>query len=109
MLELSPEQVALLERLESRGFTIVAFPLYESAAGVRKGDCAALLTPVAHDGFRLVGEPTYLVTGKLSVRVHRGGRQWFVWKKEQLEATAERLAELAQFRQDLEDALAPQT
>ena len=56
-----------VNRLQARGFEIVAFPMYESHVGVRKGNCGALLTPTP-DGFALYGEPSYLVSGGLSAR-----------------------------------------
>ncbi len=105
MLELTPQQIAALERLAARGFEIVAFPLYASAVGVRRGNCAALLQPVTSGGMRLFAEPCYLVEGNLSVRVERGGSAWFVWKKKQLEATRERQAELDSFAQALSELL----
>jgi hypothetical protein len=105
MLELSPKQIAVLENIAARGFAIVAFPLYASAAGVRKGNCAALLSPVANGGMRLLGEPCCLVNGNLSVRIRRNDGEWFVWKKQQLKVTAERLAELAEFRRILDGLL----
>ncbi len=96
MLELSALQIAVLERLQADGFELVAFPLYANYVGVRKGNCAALLQP-AGDGMKVFGEPCFLVAGNLSVRVRRGGQQWFVSKKNRLRATSERLAELDQF------------
>jgi hypothetical protein len=105
MLELSPEQISVLERCAAAGFAVVAFPMYASAAGVRKGNCAALLSPVPNGGMRILGEPSFLVDGNLTVRVHRHGKEYFVWKKTQLEATPERLQELSRFRQDLDAVL----
>ena len=107
MLELSPKQIGILEKIADRGFVIVAFPLYASAVGVRKGNCAALLMPVPNDGMKLLGEPCWLVNGNLSVRLQRGGVELFVWKKEEVEATAERLAQVAEFCTELDDVLAP--
>ncbi len=104
-LELSPPQVALLQRLAAQGFHPFASSLYANAIGVRKGSCAALLGPVPGGGLRVFGEACYLVEGKLSVRVTRGGRQWFVWKDTQIEATGERLAELQQFSEELGNLL----
>lgn len=105
MLELTPQQIALLERLRAQGFLFVAFPLYANAIGVRKGNCAALLIPFEGSGLRLFGEPSYLVNGNLSVRVTRGGRQWFVWKNQQIEVTPERQAELQRFAEELTASL----
>jgi hypothetical protein len=105
MLDLSPKQIALLERCAAAGFKIVAFPMYASAVGVRKGNCAALLTPNKTDGMSLLGEPCHLVDGNLSVRVRRNGVDVFVWKKKQLDITMERLDELARFRSDLDSLI----
>lgn len=105
MLELTPPQIAVLERLIPHGFHGVAFPLYESSVGVRKGNCAALLQPVAGDGMRIFGEPCFLVDNNLSVRVNRDGRLWFVFKKKQIEATAGLLAELSAFTEELSTLL----
>jgi hypothetical protein len=106
VLELSPKQIGILENIAARGFAIVAFPLYASAVGVRKGNCAALLTPIPTCGMRLLGDPCWLVGGNLSVRVRKNNNEWFVWKKQEIEATPERLAEVAEFRQELENLLA---
>ncbi len=105
MLDLTAPQLAILERLRAGGFQFVAFPMYANYLGVKKGNCAALLAPVEARGFKTFGEPAYLVSGNLSVRVTRGGRQWFVWKKESLEASPARLAELQHFAAELADLL----
>jgi hypothetical protein len=105
VLELSPKQIGILEKLAANEFAIVAFPLYASAVGVRKGNCAALLMPAANGGMKLLGEPCWLVDGNLSVRVQRGGVELFVWKKQKVEATPERLAEVGGFRKELEETL----
>ena len=42
-MDLTPQQLAILARLQQRGFEVVAFPMYESYVGVRKGNCGALL------------------------------------------------------------------
>jgi hypothetical protein len=105
VLELTPKQIGILENIAAHRFAIVAFPLYASAVGVRKGNCAALLMPVPNSGMKLLGDPCRLVNGNLSVRVQRGGVGFFVWKKQEIEATAERLAEVASFRGELEELL----
>ncbi len=130
-MDLTPQQIAILERLQKRGFEIVAFAMYANYIGVRKGNCAALLVPAASGrpatavgpvrrdeavasfgaaaggGFILFGTPAYLIAGNFGVRVNRGGQEWFVWKKERIEATAARLAELAKFSAEVSDALLP--
>ena len=101
MLELTPHQFSVLGRLAREGFQLVSFPLYPNAVGVRKGNCAALLGPVEGGGMKFAAEPCFLVEGNLSVRVSRGGRQHFVWKKKQVEVTPEREAELERFAAEL--------
>jgi hypothetical protein len=49
-----------------------------------------------------------LIGGNFSVRVRRDGREFFVWKKERVEVTAARLAELDAFASELSEALLPQ-
>jgi hypothetical protein len=107
MNEFSPQQVATLERLIAKELTLVAFPLYANVVGVRKGTCAALLDPIPNGGFRVFGEPCVLLEGNLTVRITEKGKSWFVWKKQRLEATEERLAELESFVAALKFLLEP--
>jgi hypothetical protein len=107
-MELSPQQLTILQRLHAAGFEIVAFPMYANYIGTRKGNCAALLTPVASGTFNIFGAPAYLIGGNFSVRIQRDGREFFVWKKESLEVTHARLAELDAFAAELSAALLPQ-
>jgi len=105
MPELTPQQMKTLERLFAAGFRPIAIPLYESALCLRRGECAALLTPVANAGLRLLAAPTYIVEGNLSVKLKRGKGEVFVWKKKEIEATPERLKELDAFQQELTSIL----
>jgi hypothetical protein len=107
MNDFSPQQIAILERLVSKEFALVAFPLYANAVGVRKGTCAALLDAVANGGFRVFGEPCVLLDGNLTVRITEKGKTWFVWKKQRVEATPERVAELANFVDELKLQIEP--
>lgn len=107
MNEFSAQQIAILERLVAKEFVLVAFPLYANAVGVRKGSCAALLDPIANGGFRVFGEPCVMLEGNLTVRITEKGKAWFVWKKQRLEATPERIAELECFLAELKMLLEP--
>jgi hypothetical protein len=110
MVEFTPQQMQVLERLLAAGFRPIAIPPYESALCVRRGECAAVLSPVANGGLKLLAPPSYLVDGNLSVRLKRGAGEVFVWKKTELPATPGRLQEIATFRQELTDILElPQT
>ena len=107
MNQFSPQQIATLERLIAKEFVLVAFPLYANAVGVRKGTCAALLDPIPNGGFRVFGEPCVLLEGNLTVRITEKGKTWFVWKKQRVEATAERVAEVESFVAELRLLLEP--
>jgi hypothetical protein len=81
--------------------------MYANYIGVRKGSCAALLSAQESGDVRLFGDPGWMIGQQISVRISRGGSDWFVWKQQSVEATPARLAELAQFTTDLLRTLAP--
>jgi hypothetical protein len=101
MVELTPQQMQVIERLFAAGFRPIAIPPYENALCMRKGECAAVLAPVTNGGLRLLAPPSYLVAGNLSVRLKRGANEVFVWKKNELAATLEKLDVLESFRREL--------
>ncbi|MGH9715779.1 MAG: hypothetical protein ACRD4R_03485 [Candidatus Acidiferrales bacterium] len=106
-MELTAQQVSVLDRLRTNGMDIVAFPMYESLVGVKKGNCAALLSPSESGGFRLYGQPSYLIDGQLSAHTIQTDGHWFVRKGEKLEASAERRKELDAFAAELAQVLLP--
>jgi hypothetical protein len=106
-MELTHQRAKRLERLQAQGFQIVALALYPNYIGVRRGNCAALLAPLSSEGLTVYGAPAWLVGDNFAVRVKHNEREWFVWKKERVEATPERVAELEKFSRELTDALLP--
>ena len=105
MPELTPQQMKTLERLFATGFRPIAIPPYESALCIHRGECAAVLTPVPNGGLRLLAPATYIIDGNLGVKLKKGKRDVFVWKKREIQATPERLKELEAFRQELTSIL----
>jgi hypothetical protein len=105
MTELSPQQMKIIERLFEAGFRPIAIPPYESALCMKRGNCAAVLAPVPNAGLKLLAPATFIVDGNLSVRLKRANAEVFVWKKTELPATTERLAELDTFRRELTEIL----
>jgi hypothetical protein len=105
MVELTRQQMQVMERLFAAGFRPIAIPPYESALCMKKGDCAAVLAPVPNAGIRLLAPPSYLVDGNLSVKLKRGSSEVFVWKKKEVEATNEKLKELDSFRLEITEIL----
>jgi hypothetical protein len=100
-MELTQEQMEILERLFAAGFRPIAIPPYEKALCVHRGECAALLAPLENGGLRLLAPVTVMVDGNLSVRLKKPGGDVFVWKKTEVAATEERLRELEKFREEL--------
>jgi hypothetical protein len=105
MVELSENQMQIIERLVHAGFRPVAIPPYERALFMRKGDCVAMLGPASNGTLQLLVPPTFLIDGNLSVKLKRGNHEVFVWKQNELEGTPERLRELETFRKELEGLL----
>jgi hypothetical protein len=105
MAELSSQQMKTLERLFAAGFRPIAIPPYETALCIHRGECAAVLTPVPSGGLGLLAPATYIIDGNLGVKLKRGKRDVFVWKKREIEATPERLKELETFRRELTSIL----
>jgi len=105
MLELSPQQMQIIERLFEAGFRPIAIPLYESALCMKKGECAAILAAVPNGGLKLLAPPSYLVEGNLSVKLKRDSGEVFIWKKKEVKATPEKLKELESFRRELTELL----
>ena len=95
----------VMERLFEAGFRPVAITPYESALCMKKGNCAAVLAPVPNAGMKLLAPPSFLVDGNLSVKLKRGSGEVFVWKKNELEASVERMAELDAFRREITEIL----
>jgi hypothetical protein len=95
----------IFERLFGAGFRPIAIPPYENALCVRRGECAAVLTPVPNGGLRMLAPATYIIDGNLAVKLKKGESDVFVWKKREIEATPERLKELEAFRQELTSIL----
>lgn len=105
MLELSPRQMQVMERLLEAGFRPIAIPPYESALCIKKGNCIAALAPVPNGGLRLLAPASFMVDGNFSVKLKRGSGEVFVWKKKEVEATPERMRELESFRSELQEIL----
>ena len=96
-----------VERLWDAGFRPIAIAPYENALCLKRGDCAAVLAPVPNGGLKVLAPPSYMVAGNLSVKLKRNSGTVFVWKKNEVEATPEKLQELESFRRELMQILDP--
>jgi hypothetical protein len=105
MVDLSPRQMHVVERLFEAGFRPIAIPPYENALCMRKGECVAALAPIPNGGLKLAAPPSYLVDGNFSVKLKRGSGEVFVWKNKEVKATPEKTQELESFRKELQEIL----
>jgi len=105
MFEFTPQQMHVLEQLVAAGFRPIAIPPYESALCMRRESCAVVLAPVANGGFQILAPPSILIDGHFAVRLRRAAGDVFVWKQMELPATPERLADLNNFRRELDEIL----
>src|SRR5215469_14545557 len=93
-----------LQRLYLAGFELATFDRFPKAVGVLRDNCIAFLVP-GPDGLQILGNVGWRMGESLGPLVERQGRKVFVHKEEVLEATAERIALLEQFRTDLKAIL----
>jgi len=95
-----------LQRIYLAGFELQTFDRFPKAIGVVKGNCIALLTPTP-TGLTTIGTPGWKMGEVLGVLTEVRGRKVFQAKSEVIEATPERLDELAHFREELKSLLTP--
>ena len=105
-MDVTERQMQVMKRLFEAGFRPIAIPPYESALCLRRGECAAVLAPVEGGGFKILAPASFLVSGKFGVRLKRGSKEVFVFKQQEMEATPERLQQLAEFQESLDEILA---
>ena len=99
-----PDSAEQLQRLYLAGFELQTFERYPKCIGVVREGCVALLVPGV-DGLQILGTPGWRMGEVMGVLTEREGRQVFQAKAEVLEATAERLAILQKFRDDVAEVL----
>jgi hypothetical protein len=95
-----------LQRIYLAGFELQTFDRFPKAIGVVKGNCIALVTATPA-GLTTIGTPGWKMGEVLGVLTEVAGRKVFQAKSEAIEATPERLDELARFREELGRLLSP--
>jgi hypothetical protein len=99
-----PDSAEQLQQLYVAGFELQTFDRYPKCVGVVRDECVALLVPGV-DGLQMMGTPGWRMGEVMGVLTSVEGRQVFQAKSEIVEATAERLATLHKFREDVAVAL----
>jgi hypothetical protein len=90
-----------LQQIYLAGFEVETRERFPNAVVVIKGNCAALLQATPN-GLAMIGTPGWRMGELMGVLTEVGGRKVFQSKSEIVEATAERLAELQAFREELQ-------
>lgn len=93
-----------LQKLYVAGFELQTFERYPKCVGVMRDNCVAMLVPGV-DGMQILGTPGWRMGEVMGVLTQMKGRQVFQSKADIVEATAERLALLKKFREDLAELL----
>jgi hypothetical protein len=99
-----PDSAEQLQRIYLAGFELQTFERFPKCIGVVRENCVALLVAGA-DGLQILGAPGWRMGESLGVLTEREGRKVFQAKSEIVEATAERLAALRKFREELTQTL----
>ncbi len=100
LVDFTPRQIAILQRLVEAGFEIVPVERAESYLGVTQGGFIALVDP-SGARLRLYGQAGYRMGEGIGMLVERGGRRVFVRHEQMVDATPELLAAYDQFRSEL--------
>lgn len=95
-----------LQRLYLAGFEFQTFERFPNTVGVIRGECIVLMMPTPQ-GLQMIGTPGWRVGEVIGVLTEVEGRKVFQNKSQTVEATAERIAEVEQFRADVKAAIAP--
>jgi hypothetical protein len=99
-----PDPARQLQAIYLAGFEIETFDRFPNTVGLTKGSCIALVQPT-ETGLKLIGQPGWHMGEVLGVLVEQSGKKVFQAKSELVEATAERLTELDDFRRELEELM----
>ncbi len=103
-MDLTPSQVATLEKLLQAGFRFVTLPRYERYVGAERDGFVALIDASGGE-VRPFGQAGYLLGDGLAMLVEREAGQAFVWHTQSVEATPELLAVYERFRSELGNLL----
>jgi hypothetical protein len=100
-----PDPAEILQSLYAAGFDLQTFERFPKAVGVSRGEVMVLLESTPQ-GFRILGTPGWKMGEFMGVLTTKNGAKVFQYKSETVEATAERVQAVEQFRADLDRLLA---
>ncbi len=103
-MDLVPDQVATMNRLQAAGFDCATLAGVEGYLAVEKDGFAALLEPI-EGSFRIFGQIGYRMGESLGTLVEQEGRQVFVYQEKVVDATPEMIETYQHFRAELQSLL----
>ena len=107
-LDLTPSQIARLEKTLQAGFRFITLERHGRCFGVARDGFAVLIDP-ADGQLRTYGQAGYLIGDGIAMLVERGGGKAFVWHRESVPATPALLAAYDSFRTEIENLLREKT
>lgn len=102
--DLTQGQARVLQRLLQAGFQFASIEHVARHIIVEKAGFIALLDP-AGGGLRLFGQIGYRVGDGIGMLIEQRDRPAFVWKKQEVEATPDLLADYRRVRAELKEIL----
>jgi hypothetical protein len=93
-----------LQQIYLAGFELETFSRFPKCIGVVRDGCVALLVPGV-DGLQILGSPGWRMGEAIGVLTTVNGREVFQHKDQIVDATADRLAALRRFQDDLKGLL----
>ena len=103
-MDLSPAQVAILERFLQTGFKFVTLEHVERYLGIEKEGFVALLDP-SEGRLKLFSQVGYRIGRGMGMLVERDRGKAFVWKAESVAATPELLVAYERFKTEVRTLL----
>lgn len=94
----------MLQKLLDAGFQFTAIEHVTRQVAVEKNGFIALLDP-ADGKLKLFGQIGYRIGGGIGMLIERGGMPAFVWKKQEVAASADLLAAYQRLRAQLTEIL----
>ena len=105
-MDLTPAQLAALEKLLRAGFRFVTIERVERCLGVERDGFVALLDP-ADGGLKVFGQVGLRIADGIGMLVDRSGGKAFVWHGDSVPATPPLLETYHRFKAELEQLLGP--
>jgi len=102
--ELTPAQMAVLEKVLKSGFRFVTFERFARYLAVERGGFVALLEP-AEGRLKVVSQVGYRIGDEIGMLVERAEGKCFVWKEESVAATPGLLTTYERFKSELSGLL----